>query len=162
GRPASRLDNACSHALYALRMSSKETNELTQKEVSRPWTMIVSVCFAGAVLAGAAFATGSTVLAAISIVALVAILGWHARTCAAALVLFVVSGCSATITTAPPLRNLVVRPLGFKVRLANGDPGKLPASVAGAVDPSSDVVFGYDERATETHHELPAPVMVFV
>jgi hypothetical protein len=85
----------------------------------------------------------------------------RARETLAALLLAATLGCATVVTTQPALRNIETHPVGLKGRLA-GDAGRgLPASVAAALDPTSDVIFTYDERVTQIHDEIPIPVMLF-
>lgn len=83
------------------------------------------------------------------------------RTTLAALLLTTTVGCASVVTTQPALRNRETRSLGFKGRLAGDASRGLPASVTAALDPTSDVLFTYDERITQAHNELPFVVMLF-
>ena len=71
-------------------------------------------------------------------------------------------GCGTAVTSSPALRNVAPRTLGFKGRLAGEARAGLPASVAAALDPTSDTVFAYDERVTHVHDELPPVLIVLV
>lgn len=71
-------------------------------------------------------------------------------------------GCGVEVTSRPELRNVAPTRLGFKGRLAGEARAGLPASVAAALDPTSDVVFAYDERVTHSHDELPPILIVLV
>jgi hypothetical protein len=54
-----------------------------------------------------------------------------------------------------PTQPVEVQPLPFKGRLADGDPGELPPSVALSLSSKSAVVFSYREELTHDEYHIP-------
>jgi len=61
---------------------------------------------------------------------------------------------SAAVVTASPQATRA-QPLPFKGRLADGDPGELPPSVALSLSNDSNVVFSYREELTHDEYHIP-------
>lgn len=55
----------------------------------------------------------------------------------------------------PPAQPVQAQPLPFKGRLADGDPGELPPSVALSLSSSAPVVFSYREELTHDEYHIP-------
>ncbi len=80
--------------------------------------------------------------------------------CAFALAVFVAAttavGCTVQQTVlAPPAAQAPARPLAFKGRLADGDPGELPPAIAMSLSDTSTVTFSYREELTHDEHHTP-------
>lgn len=119
----------------------------------RPF-MIVTIAALGCI------ALSSAALGVAAVAALWIFARRHAHARVAVLLLATTVGCASVVTTDPVLRNVAAQPLGFKGRVADGARGPFPAMVTSALDPAADVVFGYDERITQSHDELPFVVMM--
>lgn len=61
----------------------------------------------------------------------------------------------SSVVTQAPIPPVQVQPLPFKGRLADGDPGELPPSVALSLSSNSAVVFSYREELTHDEYHIP-------
>src|SRR5689334_12277054 len=97
-----------------------------------------------AVVTGCVSVIGSSIVLGITAL-LASVAAVRHRGILALLPIVVLFGCAPTLATQPALRNLAPQPLGFTGRLDGDRHGAIPATLAGALDPTSKIVFAYDE-----------------
>ena len=120
-------------------------------------TLVVAPAVGVAILSGL---LGSGVLFAIA-VALGVLSAGRLWLWATPVLLCILAGCT-TLTTRPPLAQVEPRPLGVVAHLAEGNAATLPAAVAAALDPKSDLAFRYQERAHQDDNEAPVALVLIL
>jgi hypothetical protein len=131
----------------------------TPRTVAKPQARRSVVAFAvGLGVAGGLLGSGVLFAIAVGLGLLPAGRRWLWAT---PLLLCILAGCT-TLTTRPPLTQVEPRPLGIVAHLTEGSAAALPAAVAAALDPKSDLAFRYQERAHQDDNEVPGALVLIV